>query len=144
MTPTEILTLHHLRKTPTRLAIVQYLQTSPLPQSENELHQKMQASYDRITVYRTIQTLMETGVIHRITVDSTTVRYALNHCTVQLHEHDNNHVHFYCTNCGKLECLKGVSIQPYQLPEGYRKEECHVVIKGLCKQCSIKSQTENA
>jgi Fur family transcriptional regulator, ferric uptake regulator len=101
----------------------------------------MQDSYDRITFYRTIQTLMEAGVIHRIVADNTTVRYALNHCTSQIHEHNNDHVHFYCTKCGTVECLKGVVIQQYKLPDGYNEEECNVVIKGLCKQCSEKNKS---
>jgi Fur family transcriptional regulator, ferric uptake regulator len=142
MSPTEILMLHHLRKTPTRLAILEYLQTTLLPQSENDIHKKMQDSYDRITFYRTIQTLMESGIIHRIVADNTTVRYALNHCTSVLNEQDADHVHFFCTKCGKVECMEEVAVQPYQLPEGYKKEECDVVVKGLCKECAIKDITE--
>lgn len=136
MSASEILTLHHLRKTPARLAIVQHLLTSELPQSESEIHEKMQDAYDRITFYRNIQTLMEAGIVHRIVADNTTVRYALNQCSQDLHEHHNDHVHFYCKQCGSVECLKGIAIGPYPLPEGYRKDECDVVIKGLCTNCA--------
>lgn len=136
MTSAEILTLHHLRKTPTRLAIIEHLKASELPMSEYEIHEKMQASYERITFYRTIQTLMEAGIVHRIVADNTTVRYALNHCTSLHHEHHTDHVHFYCTRCGKVECLKKVPVQKYQVPVGYQKNECHVVIKGFCDRCA--------
>lgn len=136
MTASEILTLHHLRKTPARLAIVQHLLTSELPQSESEIHEKMQDAYDRITFYRSIQTLMEAGIVHRIVADNTTVRYALNQCTQHLHEHHNDHVHFYCKQCGSVECLKGVPIGQYPIPEGYQREECDVVIKGMCRNCA--------
>jgi Fur family transcriptional regulator, ferric uptake regulator len=139
MSPTEILTLHHLRKTPTRLAIVKYLQTAPFPQSESDIHKKLQDSYDRITFYRTIQTLMESGIIHRIVADNTTVRYALNHCTSTLNEQGTDHVHFFCTKCGKVECMEEVTVQEYHLPDGYKKKECDVVVKGLCKQCAMHS-----
>lgn len=142
MTPADILTLHHLRKTPARLAIVNSLQESSLPQSENDIHEKMQKSYDRITFYRTIQALIDSGVIHRIVADNTTVRYALNHCSIKHHFHDIDHVHFFCTRCGRVECLSGVNIQPYTLPHGYSEEECSVVIKGICKQCSAKTNTD--
>lgn len=138
MTPAEILTLHHLRKTPTRLAIIQSLEHSGLPLSENDMHGKMSGSHDRITFYRSIQTLMETGIIHRIVADNTTVRYALNLCTQHQHVHTNDHVHFLCTRCSKVECLKGISVQHYELPEGYLREECEVIIKGICKQCASK------
>ncbi|MDD4920965.1 MAG: transcriptional repressor [Bacteroidales bacterium] len=139
MTASEILTLHHLRKTPTRIAIVQNLLTSGLPLSENDIREKMQDSYERITFYRTIQTLMEAGIIHRIIADNTTVRYALNHCTSQQHKHQSDHVHFYCTQCGRVECLKEIAVQQYFVPDGYRKDECEVMIKGICKQCSERN-----
>jgi Fur family transcriptional regulator, ferric uptake regulator len=136
MSSAEILTLHHLRKTPARLAILQHLLSANLPQSESEIHEKMLEAYDRITFYRSMQTLMEAGIVHRIVADNTTVRYALNQCTQQQHEHHNDHVHFFCTKCGNVECLKGVAIGHYPIPEGYRREECDVVIKGLCRQCA--------
>lgn len=136
MNPAEILTLHHVRKTPARLVIVKHLQESNMPQSENDLRDKMQEIYDRITFYRTVQTLMEAGVVHRIVADNTTVRYALNHCNSHHHEHNADHVHFFCSKCGMVECLKDISVQPYKLPDGYRNDECNVVIKGICKSCS--------
>lgn len=141
MTSAEILSIHHLRKTPARLAIVQHLQTSNLPQSESEIHEKMQESYDRITFYRSIQTLMEAGIVHRIVADNTTVRYALNQCSDHQHEHFANHVHFYCKQCGSVECLKEVAIQQYELPDGFQKQECDVVIKGLCRKCTEKEMS---
>lgn len=138
MTAADILTLHHLRKTPTRLSIIQSLMSTSLPQSESDMHVKMPATYDRITFYRSIQTLLETGIIHRIVADNTTVRYALNHCSIHFHNHTSNHVHFYCKKCLKVECLKDISVHEYELPEGYSSDSCDVVIKGLCKQCSSK------
>jgi len=138
MTASEILTLHHLRKTPTRLAIMQSLLAASLPQSESDMHDSMLATHDRITFYRTIQTLLESGIIHRIVADNTTVRYALNHCTNHDHNHSSDHVHFYCKECLKVECLKDISVREYDLPEGYSSDSCDVVIKGICKQCASK------
>lgn len=142
MNPPEILTLHQLRKTPARLAIIQSLLTSQRPLSENEIHERMQEGYDRITFYRTMLKLMESGVIHRIVADNITIRYALNQCSSQHHDHQNNHIHFYCTRCGTVECLKETIIQSYQLPEGYQKEACDVVIRGICRSCSEKAKMQ--
>jgi Fur family transcriptional regulator, ferric uptake regulator len=138
MTPAEILNHHHLRKTPARLCIVQYLQESKKPLSENEMRAKMKESYDRITFYRTAQALVEAGVIHRIAADNTHVRYALNSCTHLHHVHENNHVHFYCTQCENVECMSQITIQDYLLPDGYNQEDCSVIIKGICKRCATK------
>lgn len=138
MTPAEILNLHRLKKTPIRLAILQTLLASGTPQSEMEFREKMTDIYDRITFYRTIQTLMESGVIHRIVADNTTQRYALNQCTILNHEHQTNHVHFYCKKCGKVECFQEIQVTNYRIPAGYLKQECEVVIKGFCAACTTK------
>ena len=85
MTSAEILSNHLLRKTPARLSIVQHLLTSDTPLSESDFHEKMQENYDRITFYRSMQTLMEAGIVHRIVADNTTLRYALNQCSLHVH-----------------------------------------------------------
>lgn len=138
MTPAEILTLHHLRKTPTRQAILQSLLASSLPLSEAEMRTTMPGIHDRITFYRTIQSLMEAGIIHRIVADNTTVRYALNHCSAHHHEHGSDHVHFFCTRCERVECLQGMRLPSYDLPADYVQTSCEVIIKGLCKTCASK------
>jgi len=102
------------------------------------MHESMTGTHDRITFYRTIQTLLEAGIIHRIVADNTTVRYALNQCSPHHHEHTSDHVHFYCTACERVECLKGIQVQQYDLPEGYSRTTCDVIIKGICKQCASK------
>lgn len=138
MIPAEILSLHHLRKTPVRLAILESLMKSGLPLSENEMRAGMHGTQDRITFYRSIQALLEAGIIHRIVADNTTVRYALNQCSAQQHVHSSDHVHFFCTKCERVECLQGIRQQSYELPMGYIGDSCEVIIKGICKICAEK------
>lgn len=138
MNAVEILQNHQLKKTSPRVAILETLQGSPLPLSENEVKEKMGNLYDRITFYRSVQTLVEAGIIHKITADNTVARYALNNCTHE-HKHTVDHVHFICRECNALECLNEVKSQLYPLPSGYVNETCDVVIKGLCSKCSTKN-----
>ncbi len=137
MNAVEILQNHQLKKTTPRVAIIRALQESTLPLSENEVKEKMGDMYDRITFYRSVQTLMKTGIIHRIVVDNVTVKYALNHCE-EKHHHKTNHVHFFCYKCNVLICLDDVKTQTYQLPKGFTTRQCDVVIKGLCKTCNLE------
>ena len=78
--------------------------------------------------------MMEAGIIHRIVVDNTTIKYALNHCE-HGHVHAADHVHFQCTRCNTLDCLNDVKTSQYLMPEGYEMEQCEVIIKGLCCNC---------
>jgi len=135
MNPVEILKNHQVKKTLTRISVIKILQESKEPMSEMEIKEFMQDSYDRITFYRTIQTLMNSGIIHRIVADNVTVKYALN-CCEESHRHVVNHVHFYCTNCQAVTCLEEVKVEKYILPIGFEIKESDVVIKGLCNKCS--------
>lgn len=137
MNAVDILQNHQIKKTSPRVAIIQALQASIHPLSENEVKDKLGDLYDRITFYRSAQTLMDAGIIHRIVADNIPVKYALNHCN-EGHQHTVDHVHFFCQQCNSLVCLNETKAQPYSLPNGFTTEQCEVIIKGLCDKCSEK------
>lgn len=124
----EILQQHRLKKTSPRLAILEALQSSDAPLAEAEISIKMGSHYDRTTFYRSMQTLQETGIIHKIVVDRLTVKYVLRHLP--------NHAHFFCNNCKQVICLEEIHPGPYRLPSGFQTSEAEVIIKGLCNICS--------
>ncbi|NJK96900.1 MAG: transcriptional repressor [Bacteroidales bacterium] len=131
----DILHCHKVKKSSPRVAIIQALQSSLNPLSQVDVKEKMGALYDRITFYRSAQTLLDAGIIHRIVAENTVVKYALNHCD-HGHRHVTDHVHFFCTKCCLLLCLNEVKVKSYQLPEGFAIFQSNVVIHGLCNQCS--------
>lgn len=137
MNAVEVLQSHHLKKTSPRVAVIEALLGSSGPLSEDEVKQKMGQLYDRITFYRSMHTLAEAGIIHKIAVEGIPVKYALNRCTDQ-HEHTVDHVHFVCRQCSSLLCLNEVKSFQYVLPQGYVLESSEVVIRGLCKRCSTE------
>ena len=138
MNATAILKLHDIKKTPGRIAIIAALQKRCCPLSENEIKEEMQENYDRITFYRNIQTLSLAGIIHKIVVDNTLVRYGLNCCeTKHNHQvHRNEHAHFYCEACQAVVCLEQVRIPQFSLPEGYKSLDSDIIIRGKCEKCS--------
>src|SRR5678809_1753100 len=83
--------------------------------------------FDRVTVYRTLQTFVEKGIIHTIPTPDNSIRYALCKECEEGHHHDE-HVHFVCTNCGRTICLDDVVSPKIELPEGYIAHEVQVVI----------------
>jgi Fur family ferric uptake transcriptional regulator len=92
--------------------------------------------YDRVTIYRTLQTFLEKGIIHNIPSTDNMVRYALcNETCVTTGHHHDNHVHFRCDQCGKTVCLDDVNIPPVNLPRGYTMKEINMVVNGICKSC---------
>lgn len=135
MQATDILLQHNLKKTSPRLAMIEALQSSGLPLSEQEISELMGSHYDRTTFFRSMQVLVDSEIIHRIVVDKLLVKYALNHFE-KTNKHQGDHAHFFCSSCKKLICLEEIHPGPYRLPAGFQTQESEVIIKGLCNKCS--------
>jgi Fur family ferric uptake transcriptional regulator len=91
---------------------------------------------DRITLYRTLKTFEDKGVIHKAIDGSDKLKYALCHDDCDEHEHHDVHAHFHCDDCGKTFCLDEVEAPPVQAPSGYKVATTHLVVTGLCKVCA--------
>ena len=98
--------------------------------------ERFAVQYDRVTIYRTLQTFLEKGIIHTIPTTDNTIKFAVcsEACISTGHHHDN-HVHFLCDLCGRTECLDDITIPPVALPEGYAMKEINMVVNGTCKTC---------
>lgn len=93
------------------------------------------AAFDRVTVYRTLQTFVDKGIIHLIPTTDNSVLYALcKHNCEQGHHHDN-HVHFICNVCDKTICLDDVTVPEVKLPKGFKPVQAAMVVKGICSDC---------
>jgi Fur family ferric uptake transcriptional regulator len=104
--------------------------------AHQDIEQKCADEYDRVTIYRTLQTFLEKGIIHNIPTTDNAVRYALcNDACISSGHHHDNHVHFLCDDCGKTLCLDEVMIPAVKLPTGYAMKEINMVVSGTCKTC---------
>jgi Fur family transcriptional regulator, ferric uptake regulator len=100
-----------------------------------DIEKKSGASFDRVTVYRTLQTFVEKGIIHTIPTADNSILYALckDECS-EGHHHDH-HVHFVCQQCSNTICLEDITVPDVKLPEGYQATQVEVVVNGVCKDC---------
>ncbi len=130
MDAADILKNNGIKKSAQRIAVITALQRRRIPLTEQDIKEEMGELYDRITFYRTMQVLVNVGIVHRIVVDRTTTEYAMNESGK-----GHSHVHFYCKRCHAVTCLKEVPVNEYHLPEGYTQEDCDVIIKGICPDC---------
>lgn len=90
---------------------------------------------DRITIYRTIKTFEEKGLVHVINDGTGSPKYALCLDECSTSEHHDLHVHFYCISCKETSCLPDSKIPAVSLPDGFSSLETELVVKGICKQC---------
>ncbi|NJM24502.1 MAG: transcriptional repressor [Bacteroidia bacterium] len=123
-----------LRTTPTRQAILHLFLDTEYALSHSDIEKAIADNLDRVTVYRTLRTFLDRGLIHKVLDDAGALKYALckEACSTAGHHHD--HVHFKCTVCGQTSCLN-ISIPTVLLPKGYRPAEVNLLIQGVCDQC---------
>lgn len=132
---TEILRHHHLRATPIRIKILEIFSEadSALSNEDIESHFK---NLDRITLYRTLKSFEEKGIIHKILNSGPTPLYAMCAEECNVHHHKDDHGHFHCMDCGKTYCLDDVLVPDLKLPRGFKIEQNHLVMEGTCPGCN--------
>jgi len=101
------------------------------------IEKELQNQFDRVTLYRTLKTFEQKGLIHRIANDTDTIEYALckEECQHQDHKHSDNHAHFRCEQCQRTFCLDNVSIPDITLPEGFNAKDFQLLVTGICTEC---------
>jgi len=104
--------------------------------SHSDIEKRAGEKFDRVTVYRTLQTFLEKGLIHNIPTADNSIRYALCKEDCAGGHHQDDHVHFICTACGNTVCLEEVNVPAIQLPRGFAAEQVEVLVSGVCKSCS--------
>ena len=92
-------------------------------------------TFDRVTVYRTLQTFVERGIIHHIPTKDNSILYALCKDDCEAGHHHDNHVHFICDDCTKTICLDDVMIPQVKLPVGFTPKHAEMVVTGICNEC---------
>jgi len=105
-----------------------------------DIEKNASVNFDRVTIYRTLQTFVDKGIIHTIPTADNSVLYALCKDACKEGHHHDNHVHFICDSCDTTYCLDNVTIPAVVLPEGFKAKQSDVVISGICKNCEVLSK----
>ncbi len=129
-----LLEVHRLRKTNVRMQVLDiFLEANvALAQSDIERHFEQ---IDRITLYRTLKTFEDKGLIHKAIDGSDKPKYALCHSGCDAHTHHDHHAHFHCADCGQTYCLDEVEAPAIKAPGGFQVMTTHLVVTGKCESC---------
>lgn len=131
----EILKKNHMSVTDSRMQILGLFYDHEGALAHADIEKNTGDAIDRVTIYRTLQTFEEKGIIHTIPTADNSVKYAL--CKEQCadgHHHDN-HVHFICEDCGKTICLDDVLVPEVKLPKDFEPHQSNMVVNGVCGDC---------
>ncbi len=133
---TNILKQRHLSLTDSRKRILQLFLQSDSALAHADIEQQTGELFDRVTIYRTLQTFVEKGIIHAIPTADNAVRYALCQDECSAGHHHDEHVHFICDSCGTTFCLQQIAMPQVQLPKGFKLRQTDVLTSGKCSKCA--------
>ena len=131
----EILKKNHLSVTDSRQKIMQLFLNSNGALAHADIEKKTGENFDRVTVYRTLQSFVEKGIIHLIPTKDNSIKYALCKDDCEAGHHHDNHVHFICDECNKTICLDDVTVPQVKLPKGFTPQHAEMVVNGICGEC---------
>jgi Fe2+/Zn2+ uptake regulation proteins len=131
----EILKKNQLSVTASREKILQLFLDQSGALTHGDIERKAGEKFDRVTVYRTLQTFVEKGIIHTIPTVDNSIRYALCKDDCEAGHHHDQHIHFVCSRCKNTFCLDDIVTPDIKLPQGYSASKIEVVVDGICKEC---------
>lgn len=132
----ELMERHGIRITANRLMIVRALANEDHPKSMKELEDTL-VLIDKSNIFRTLTLFRKHHLVHTIEDGTGAIRYEL--CMSSNHEDDDDeHVHFFCEECGRTICLPSTPVPSVDLPEGYEHHSSNLLVKGICPNCAQK------
>jgi Fur family ferric uptake transcriptional regulator len=131
----EILKRNSLSITDSRKIILELFLKTEGALAHADIEKNTAVNFDRVTVYRTLQTFTENGIIHQIPTTDNTILYALCKDKCEAGHHHDEHVHFICVDCEKTVCMDDVTLPQVKLPKGFTPLQTAMVVKGICNDC---------
>lgn len=123
-----------LKVTSPRLALLMSMNDykSAMPYSEI---QKSMDSIDRVTLYRTLESLKKKGILHKAFQEKNEIYYAIcgDACLQEKHTHD--HIHFKCVKCETVTCEETSSSIEISIPD-FQINKTSIYLEGICKFCA--------
>jgi len=124
--------------TEARVAILKVLMQAPRPLPQTQIAEQLASnSLNKVTIYRTLDSLVEVGLVHRAFMQKRAWHFELaHHCSAT-----QCHPHFTCLNCGRTHCLTGISIPMAQSPyKGFVISRQQVRLEGICPACRDEAE----
>ena len=133
----ELLGSVHLRRTRPRTSILGVLLDAVKPLTQEQIAVKLGGEApDKVTIYRTLETFVDSGLVHKAYLRERAWHFELAHNCSE----NQCHPHFTCTDCGDTHCLTDVSI-PLATTEktGFSVSRQRVQLEGLCPKCNTNT-----
>ncbi|UCG56415.1 MAG: transcriptional repressor [Phycisphaerales bacterium] len=120
--------------TEARMAILNVLIEAGGALSHDQMKQRLgKKHFNKVTIYRTLATLSNVGLVHKAFVDKRACYFELaDNCT-----ETQCHPHLTCTKCGSTHCLTEISLPMPKSPhKGFVIRRQQIRLEGLCPMCA--------
>ena len=122
-----------IRKTKTVESLIDFFNKSKDPISIPELVDEFNGTIDKSTVYRILERLEDSNILHSFVDGEGLKRYATFNNDDPHSKEEKMHPHFVCNDCGNSSCLPiKISIPPVS---NYIIESAEHLLTGRCKDC---------
>jgi Fur family ferric uptake transcriptional regulator len=137
---TDLLKSNGLRVTQARIEILDVLMQQHGPLSHQQIEGIILghgSHIDRVTIYRTLHSLTECGILHRVMGIDRSFSYAFKNTHDHEEHHGIEHPHFVCEKCALTFCLPEVEVQQnIPTPSGFELKHTEVKLFGYCPECN--------
>lgn len=131
----QVLESKNIRVTAMRMLIYKFLAEKEIAVTLSDIENAF-AKADRTTLYRTVKTFEDKGIVHQIDDGTGITKYALCEKGCNCDIKTDLHLHFHCNNCIETICLTEHKIPQIKVPDGFVSENVNLVVKGICDKCS--------
>lgn len=131
----ELLKSRQLRQTLIRTKVLDVFLNRPDAIAQHDLEEIL-GPVDRITLYRTLRTFEESGIIHRALDGTGKMKFALCQSGCSHTEHLDEHAHLYCERCHRTLCLEDIKTPQVQGASGFQVKASYLALQGLCPECA--------
>jgi len=126
----EVLKEYEIAPSMQRIKILEYLKNYKTHPTADMIYQALEdeiPTLSKTTVYNTLKTFTEKGILVALSLFENEVRYEYN---------TDPHIHFKCMKCNKIYDIdKTFDRYIENMIEGHKVAEHHVYLKGVCKKC---------
>lgn len=128
---------HKAYVTRNRIAVLKVLYESEGSISVSRIRKSAAVGLDRVSVYRTLQFLLEKGLVLAIPSSKGNPHYMLTetvkHASTDLCK--DPLVYFSCTKCGFTEPVEQMENFHFPQLQKHKINNCYIVFQGICNNC---------
>ncbi len=131
-----ILSENGISRTEFRTELLNLFYSSKMSLSVEDILNHFDNSINKVTVYRSLESFENKGLIHKVPDSNNLKRYSLckeDECNASSHKH--NHGHFICYSCNQTFCLEEMKTPDIICMKGFYIQELKLTAEGYCQDC---------